>query len=153
MGNKMISDSGLIKEIIDKCQVCNLGMVDTQGKPYVLPFNFGFEDEVIYLHSAREGHKIDILKNNPEVCVSFSTDHQLFHRHEPMACSYGMKYRSVLAFGKVVFIEDYDEKVRILNIFMRKYAGREFPFNAPAVNNVLIYKVEIARIEGKVSGY
>lgn len=153
MANRMLKDPERISEIINKCEVCYLGMVDEQGHPYVLPFNFGYEQGVIYLHSAAAGRKIDILKQNPNVCVTFSTDHQLFHRHEQVACSYGMRYRSALAFGKVVFIDDYQEKEKVLNVFMRKYAGRDFPYNAPAVNNVAIYKVEVSRLEGKESGY
>lgn len=153
MANRMTSRPEDIRSIIDKCEACYVGMVDLEGKPYVLPFNFGFGDGVIYLHSAGEGKKIDILRQNPEVCVAFSTDHQLFHRHEPVACSYGMKYRSVLAHGKVVFIEDYEEKEMVLNIIMRKYTGQDFSFNAPAVNNVCVYKVEVTKFEGKESGY
>jgi len=153
MANRMTNDPKIIQKIIDKCEACYLGMVDQAGKPYVLPFNFGFGEGVIYLHSAQTGRKIDILKNNPDVCVCFSTDHQLFRRHEPVACSYGMKYRSVLAFGKIEFIEDYDEKVKALNIIMRKYAGRDFEYNPPAVNNVCVYKVVVDTFEGKESGY
>ncbi len=153
MANRMTNDPKIIQKIIDACEACYVGMIDQENKPYVLPFNFGFEEGIIYLHSAMTGKKIDILKNNPNVCISFSTDHQLFHRHEPVACSYGMKYRSVLAYGAISFIDDYDEKVRILNIIMRKYTGREFEYNPPAVNNVCIYKLAPSRIEGKESGY
>lgn len=148
----MTYDKFEIKQIIDKCDSCFLAMVDQEGKPYLLPFNFGYEDDTIYLHSDPKGKKIDILKNNPDVCVAFSTDHKLFFRHETVACSYGMDYRSVLAYGKVIFIDDYDEKMKVLNIIMRKYTDKEFSFNAPAVNNVAVYKVEISKIEGKVSG-
>jgi nitroimidazol reductase NimA-like FMN-containing flavoprotein (pyridoxamine 5'-phosphate oxidase superfamily) len=153
MANTLYTDHQNAKEVIDKCDVCYLGMIDPDNKPYVLPFNFGYENETIYLHSAPMGKKIDILKTNPDVCVSFSTDHKLFHRHETVACSYGMRYRSVLAFGKVEFIEDFDEKVNVLNIIMKKYAGQEFSYNAPAVNNVSVYKVVIEKIETKISGY
>lgn len=152
MRTRMTYDKLELKEIIDKCEVCYLGMVDQQGLPYVLPFNFGYEDGIIYLHSAQTGRKMDVLKNDPNVCVAFSTDHKLFFRHENVACSYGMDYRSVLAFGKIVFIEDYDEKVKVLNIIMRKYTGKDFPYNAPAVNNVAVYMVNIEKIEGKISG-
>ena len=153
MANRMSNDPAVVKKIVDKCEVCYLGMVDHQGMPYVLPFNFGYENGIIYLHSAREGKKIDILKENPAVCVTFSTDHKLFHRHEPVACSYGMKYRSVLITGRIVFVEDYDEKVRILNIIMQKYTGRIFDYNAPAVNNVCVYRVDAETTEAKESGY
>lgn len=153
MRTRMSFDKLEIKQIIDKCDTCYLGMVDPEGLPYVLPFNFGYEENVVYLHSAPSGRKIDIIKNNPNVCIAFSTDHKLFYRHEPVACSYGMDYRSVLAFGKIVFIEEYEEKVKVLNVIMRKYAGRDFSYNPPAVNNVAIYKVEISKIEAKISGY
>ncbi len=153
MPNRLSSDPELIQSIIDKCELCYLGMADHKGQPYVLPFNFGYEEGVLYLHSAPAGKKMDILKDNPKVCAAFSTDHQLFHRHEPVACSYGMKYRSVLLHGAIEFIEDYDEKVRVLNIIMRKYTGRDFTYNAPAVNNVCVYKVVPALAEAKESGY
>ncbi|MFN3555472.1 MAG: pyridoxamine 5'-phosphate oxidase family protein [Bacteroidales bacterium] len=153
MGNTLFTDVANAQTIIEKCDVCYLAMVDQENKPYVLPFNFGFEEGTVYLHSGPVGKKIDILKNNPNVCVSFSTDHQLFNRHEQVACSYGMRYKSVLVKGEVVFIEDYEEKVRALNIIMRKYAGREFTYNAPAVNNVAVYKVVAGSFETKYSGY
>jgi uncharacterized protein len=153
MANRMLKDPERIKEIIDKCEACYIGMVDQNGNPYVLPFNFGYEDGIIYLHSAAAGKKIDILRSNPKVCICFSTDHKLFHRHETMACSYGMRYRSVLAYGNIEFIEDYDQKVDVLNIIMRKYTGKDFSYNAPAINNVAIYKVNVHTIEGKESGY
>jgi uncharacterized protein len=153
MANRLYTDPKKAQEIIDKCEVCYVGMIDQDQMPYVLPFNFGYHDQFIYLHSAQEGRKIDILKNNPRVCVAFSTDHQLFHRHEPVACSYGMRYRSVLAFGRIEFVEDYDLKVEAMNVVMRKYAGRDFTYNAPAINNVSIYRVVVEKIETKISNY
>jgi len=142
-----------IENILTKCDACYLGMVDDTGMPYVLPFNFGYEGGIIYLHSAKTGRKIEILRNNPNVCINFSTDHQLLLRHKDVACSAGMDFRSVVAFGKVEFIEDYDAKVEALNIIMRKYTGREFSYNAPAVNNVAVYKVVPTHINAKISGY
>ncbi len=153
MATNMINNPQKIREIIDKCDTCYVGMTDEDGKPYVLPFNFGYEEGSIYLHMAPQGKKIGVLQNNPNVCVAFSTDHALFHRHEKVACSYGMKYRSVLAHGRAEFIEDYDEKVRIMNVTMQKYTGRDFSYNAPAINNVTVIRIHIEKIEGKLSGY
>ncbi len=151
--NMMISNPQKIQEIIDQCDTCYVGMVDPEGKPYVLPFNFGFEEGSIFLHMAAQGKKMEVLKNNPAVCVAFSTDHELFHRHDQVACSYGMRYRSVLAYGKAEFIDDYDEKVRIMNVTMRKYTGKDFTYNPPAISNVCIIRISIEKIEGKLSGY
>lgn len=153
MGSKILTDLSVIKKIIDKCEACYVSMVDKNNRPYVLPFNFGYDGEFIYLHSAAEGKKIDILKINNNVCVAFSTDHSLYHRNDDVACSYGMKFRSVIAFGKVQFIEDYDKKIEVLNKVMEKYTGKAFTYNAPAVNNVAAFVIKIESITAKEFGY
>lgn len=154
MRSRKFSDRNEIDDIIRKCQVCNVAMVDDENKPYVLPFNFGFDGEYLYLHSDPKGKKVDILLQRPDVCISFSADHELYHRDDHVACSYSMKYRSVLLYGKVAFIEDEENKVRILNIIMKHYTGRDdFKYSAPAVRNVRVYKVHIDRLDGKVFGW
>jgi len=77
MRQRMTYDKREIREIIDRCEACYIGMVDQEGLPYILPFNFAYEEGYIYLHSAMTGKKMDVLKANPNVCVAFSTDHKL----------------------------------------------------------------------------
>lgn len=139
-------------KIISSCDVCYIGMVDQDNMPYVLPFNFGLLEEILYFHSAPEGKKINILSSRPDVCIAFSTGHELYHQHEQVACSYGMKFKSVIIRGKVEFIEEYEKKTEALNIIMMHYTGKEFKYNAPAVNNVKVYKVVIDKISGRKRG-
>ncbi|HKK10665.1 MAG TPA: pyridoxamine 5'-phosphate oxidase family protein [Bacteroidales bacterium] len=142
------------EDIIKRCQVCNVAMTDENQNPYVLPFNFAYADGALYLHSAPEGRKIDILTKNPRVCVSFSTDYELYHQNENVACSYSMRYRSVLVYGEVEFIDLLDEKKRILNKIMAHYTGKEeFNYNLPALKNVKIFKVNISQMDGRTFGY
>lgn len=150
----MISLPDAIEEIISGCEVCYVGMIDPEHMPYTLPFNFGYADETVYLHSAPTGKKIEVLKNNPYVCIAFSTAHQLYKQSELVACSYGMKYKSVLISGRVEFVEDFEEKIRILNIIMRQYTHRDdFNYSAPAINNVAVMKVRAVKTEAKAFGY
>jgi uncharacterized protein len=153
MKNRTLGSQQEIDEIIKKCQVCHIAMADQDGNPYVLPMNFGYRNGIIYLHSSQHGKKIDILRANPRICIAFSTDYNLRYQHEDVACSYSMKYRSVLAYGKVEFVEDPEEKILHLGIVMSQYTGREFKFNAPAVREVCCYKVVVERFEGRVYGY
>lgn len=142
-----------IDEIINKCTVCSLAMVDN-GKPYCVPMNFGYSDGIIYLHGAPFGRKIDVLKNNPDVCISFYSDEILNVRHESVACSYSMKFKSVLAHGQVVFVQDLDEKARILNIVMKNYSGRDdFSYSKPALEGVCIFYVKPIEITAFKRGY
>ena len=112
MKNRPILSSPEIEAIIRKCLICNIAMIDPEGKPYVIPMNFGFDGEYLYFHGSAKGKKADVLKNNQNVCISFSTDHELRYVNEELACSRSMRYRSVIAYAKAEFHEDLDEKVK-----------------------------------------
>lgn len=124
MKNRALDNPRDLIDIIEKCDVCYVSMVDNENKPYVIPMNFGFAENTILLHGAKQGKKIDILKNKPQVCIVFSTDHQLRWQNEDVACSWSMKYRSVLAYGKVEFIDDHKEKEVLLHQFMKSYSPK-----------------------------
>lgn len=150
---RLFEDISKIEPIILKCSSCFVGMVDKNSRPYVVPFNFGYHDGCIYLHSAQHGRKIEIMRNNPEVCVVFSTDTEIRYQNAEVACSYLMKYRSVQVFGKVIFLDTPEEKASGLNHIMKQYTGKEFKYGLPSLNEVAVYKVIIDKAFGKEFGY
>ncbi len=153
MRSNWITSEPEMFQVIEKCEACYVSMVDENNMPYVVPLNFGVKDGFIYLHSSQKGKKIDILRQNSNVCIAFSTDHLLKSQHADVACSYSMKYRSVLVYGKIEFIEEADAKIEAMNIVMQKYTGREFSYGAPAIREVCVYKVVISEMSGKKLGY
>ena len=132
------TDKEQIESIIRQSDVCFVGMADTDGTPYVLPMNFGYKDGVIYLHSAQDGRSISILERNPKVCITFSIDHALVFQHPEVACSYRMRSKSVIAWGKVAYEEQYSDKT--------------FRYSDPAVRNVKIWTVDIDEVSCKEFG-
>jgi len=153
MKHRNIIDPNEIYQILETADCCYMAMVSPDGSPYVVPMNFGYDEYYVYLHSARKGKKIDILINNPKVCLAFSAFHQLRYQSENVACSWSMKYKSVLVFGEVEFIEQEEEKIKMLNCMMKKYAGRDFNYNAPALREVLTYRVSLRNIEARAYRY
>ena len=153
MRARVITEKKELAGIIDRCQFCHLSMVGPEGEPYVIPMNFGFRDDVIYLHGAKHGKKIDILKNNPAVCINFTTDHVLRYQNEEVACSWSMKFRSVLCYGQAEFIADPDEKIAAFHIVMAQYTDGAFNFNPPAIREVCVWKVRVLKFEGRAYGY
>ena len=154
----MKSRSGIsqaeIDQIINGSIVCHLAMIDNEGLPYVIPLNFGYTDGRLYIHCAPEGKKIDIWNHNPKVCIAFSTDYEMRIQNEKVACSYSMKYRSVLVHGEVSPIIEFDSKIRVLNFVMEKYAGKsDYSYSKPAVENVKVFEIKIDKVEGRVYGY
>jgi uncharacterized protein len=153
MKARAISEKQELVDVIQHCQYCHLSMVDAEGNPYVIPMNFGFKDDVVYLHGAQHGKKIEILKKHPAVCINFTTDHLLRYQNEQVACSWSMKYRSVLCYGQAEFIMEPEDKIAAFHIVMAQYTKGEFKFNPPSIREVCVWKVKVAKFEGRAYGY
>ncbi len=153
MKPRSINNQTEIEAIIRKCEVCHIAMVDHEGMPYLVPMNFGYRDGTVYLHSSCEGRKMEILRNNPQVCIGFSTDYVLRHQHPEVACSYSMKYRSLLMAGTVEWITGPEEKTAAMNIIMQQYTGRDFQYNMPAIREVCVFRLVPREISGRAYGY
>ena len=75
-------------------------------------------------------------------------------QNEAVACSYSMRYRSVLIHGKVSPIDDLEDKKKVLNIVMMKYTGKnDFSYSLPAITKVKVFEIFIDRVEGRTYGY
>ena len=147
---KEIIDIKKIEEIIMNAKVCHLGL-SIDNMPYVVPLSFGYENKTIYLHSAKQGKKIDILKQNNKVCFEFNIDNEI--KESDKGCSWGINFRSVIGFGKAYFIENIEEKQKALDIIMQHYTSKTFLFEEKKVNSTLILQIHIEEITGKKSGY
>ena len=88
----------------------------------------------------------------PKVCITFSIDHALVFQHPEVACSYRMRSKSVIAWGKVAYEEDFDKKVEALDIIMKQYSDKTFRYSDPAVRNVKIWTVDIDEVSCKEFG-
>lgn len=150
--DKEIVDEKVMVSIIEKSIVCRVGMC-WQDEPYVIPMNFGYQNNCIYLHSAREGQKLNILRNNDKVCIEFDVDVELMQSQE--ACKTSVKYKSVLTFGKAVILKDIVEKKKALDIIMCHYYYHNSPsvfhYSEDVLKKVIIIKVKVEKMTGKES--
>jgi len=149
-----ITDSEKIEAILSKAKVCFVAMAGSDGAPYVIPMNFGYKEGVFYLHSGpHEGRKMEVLKQNPRVCIAVNVGEELAWQHPDVACSYGMRAESVVAEGAVEFVNDLNEKIEIMNIFMQGYTGRDFTYSTPAIKNVIVWRVKVEKMNCKCKGF
>lgn len=151
MRTLFIEDREEINEVIRACKTCFVGM-SLNNAPYVLPMNFALEEDTIILHSAQEGRMWETMKQNPQVCINWTLGEELAWQDVRVGCSYRVKSKSVVVEGTIEFINDYDEKYRLLGKIMGQYSDREFKFGKPAVVNVGLMKVHIDKITGKIFG-
>jgi uncharacterized protein len=115
----------------------------------MVPMNFGYRDGAIYLHSAPEGRKIDLIKKNPNVC--FEVDEIVRFRKAKLACNWGVEYKSVIGFGKAIILHTPNEKRQAFNIIMAQYSGREFEYPDEMLEKTIAVKIEIEKMTGKKS--
>ena len=147
-----ITDEAEITAIINKCPHCMLGLVDETGAPYVIPMNFVREGDMIYLHSGAGGSKEAMAMAHPQVCITFCEGDELVYMHQQIACSYSMKSRSVVCRGKMEFIDEYDEKERILTLLMHRYTTNDCRMEPPAIRNVRIWAVRVESLSCRSFG-
>lgn len=137
-----------LEGIIRRAQVCRLAMVD-DGRPYVVPLNFGYRDGVLYFHCALHGRKVDILRRGGEVC--FEMDIPLGLRRDSDPCEWGMAFESVIGYGIPRFIDDPEEKRRALACIMAQYDGGEHSFAPAMVARTAVFAVDVTAMTGKRS--
>lgn len=147
---KEITERSQIEAIIQKSTVCRLGMSEN-NIPYIVPLCFGYKDNMIYIHTYLKGKKIDILLKNQNVCFEFDINTEITEGEKP--CKWGMKYRSVIGFGKAFFINYPEQKRKALNIIMNQYSQGTFQFPDDIVEKTSVIKIEITSMTGKQSGY
>ena len=145
---KEITDQSAIEAIINASLVCRLALSDGD-QPYIVPLSFGYQDRTLYFHSALEGKKIDTIKINNRICFEFDLNTKIIEAEK--ACKLGIKYQSVIGFGKAVFVEDIEEKQKALNIIISHYSDRNFQFPDKAIKKTAIIKIKIESMTGKQS--
>ncbi|MHC4753664.1 MAG: pyridoxamine 5'-phosphate oxidase family protein [Planctomycetota bacterium] len=147
--DKQIKDIAAIEGILGRARVYRLGLC-VDDLPYVVPLCFGYKDNALYFHCTGQGKKLDILRKNNNVCFEVDIDHEIIKADQP--CDWAMKYKSVIGFGKAVFIEDIESKRKALDVIMQQYSEGTFEYPANAINNIVVIKVEIESMTGKQSG-
>jgi nitroimidazol reductase NimA-like FMN-containing flavoprotein (pyridoxamine 5'-phosphate oxidase superfamily) len=146
--DKQVTDPYDIESILRKGQLCFLAMVDV-NRPYIVPVCYGYEDEALYIHSAPEGRKIDILRRNPVVCFSIVSCSEL--RPDQKACNWSAKYNSVVGTGKAGILTNREAKEFGLRILMGQYSKEKYDFSGVKLDEIVIIRIEIEEMEGKES--
>ena len=149
--DKFVSDAGLIESILNRGLVCRIGLC-AKGQPYVVPMNYAFQDDTLYLHSGPEGKKIDYIRQNPKICFEVDLDVELVPGERP--CKWGMKYRSVVGLGKAEILEERQAKREALNYLIEKYTREEGQqLNTDSLEFVTVIKVDISELTCKQVSY
>lgn len=147
--DKEIGDFGEIEDVMRRALVCRVAMCDN-GVPYCVPVSFGYCDGRIYIHSAKEGRKMEVLRTNRLVCFELEVDVELI-RTGSRPCDWTMGYRSVIGLAEAHFVTDREEKRRALSCIVRHYSGENYDFSEEELESVEVIRLDIIEVSGKRS--
>lgn len=145
-----------IKEFLNEEHVGRVSSIDANGFPQIIPMNFVFLNDVVYMHSHVKGEKLDNISRNNK--VGFEADRELeflpSHFEDPHNASLAdTLYISVVIKGMGFFVSDREEKTLALNGLMKKYQpeGKYDPIqsNMRVLDAVSIIKIVPQTIHGK----
>jgi nitroimidazol reductase NimA-like FMN-containing flavoprotein (pyridoxamine 5'-phosphate oxidase superfamily) len=154
--NREVTSFDEIKGIIDRCDVCRIGLA-TGGAPYIVPMNFGydFSEEAsvkkltLWFHGAREGRKLDLIGDGCAAGFEMDTDSKL-HTGEA-ACDYSMSFASLIGSGRIEPVADEAERMRGLVALMKHYGAKEeaLKFNEAMLAQTCVLKLEVSEFACK----
>jgi len=111
-------------EFLSSQQTGRIASIDENGFPQIIPMNFVFINDVIYMHSHVRGEKLDNIRRNQK--VGFEVDKNLeflpSYFTDPTYAEFAdTLYISVVIKGNASIVSDKDEKTIALNGLMEKY--------------------------------
>lgn len=117
-----------------------------EGYPYGVPVSYAYDQDAIYFHSAKEGHKVDAVRANSKCSFTVVGDTEL------LPGKFSTNYESVIAFGHAKEVEG-EEKQRALIALIRKYSTNFMEKGEKYVGHsgkdTVVVKIVIDHLTGK----
>ncbi len=148
-----ITDASEIRAILSQGKFATIALCRGE-EAYVVSLSCGYDEarRALYFHSAREGLKLEFLRDNPRVCATIIED----RGYVPGKCSHA--YRSVVLRGRMGLVEDLDEKKHGFDVLLRQLEPeaesvrkRSLPDDA-AYRGVAVLRLDIEDVRAKAGG-
>jgi len=110
-------DREQIYKILDEGFVCHVGF-SVEGQPYVIPTMFARVGDAIYFHGSAASRMLRNLGAGLAVCVTVTLADGLVLARSVF--NHSMNYRSAVALGHAILIDEPEEKLVALRAFTEK---------------------------------
>jgi nitroimidazol reductase NimA-like FMN-containing flavoprotein (pyridoxamine 5'-phosphate oxidase superfamily) len=146
-------DPDTIESILDEALICHLGLVDPEGRPFVVPTIHARVGNQLYVHGSPASRTLRTASSDGvEVCVSVTLVDGLVLARS--AFHHSMNYRSVVVYGTAQKVDDLDEKRAALEAVVEHVlAGRIDGCREPNVKELkgtLVLRVPLDEASAKV---
>ena len=124
-----------------------LATLGADGWPYGIPVNHVVSGNMLYIHCASEGHKLDNIAHEDRVSFCVVTGAQV------LPATLSTLYESVVAFGRAALVDDPAETRRALELLAIRFCGSLTPEAQQTISacasQAAVVRVRIERITGK----
>ena len=120
--------------------------LNTNDYPYGVPLSYFYSDGVIYFHGAKQGYKLDCIKNNPKAC--FTVTYEDASKKDSWVCHFD----SVMAFGDIEIVDDKEECLKICKDIALHFTDDIDYINGElknGIDKVTCLKLKIEHLSGK----
>ena len=126
-----------------------LSVLGDDGYPYGMPINHFYceDDGKLYFHGGKAGHKIDAMRRCDK--ASFCVYDEGFRREGEWA----LNIRSVIVFGRLEIVEDYDRAIDVSRRLSHKFTQDEAYIDAEVARSgagTLVFSLTIEHMTGKL---
>ena len=145
-----------IKQFLNEEHVGRISSIDVDGFPQIIPMNFVFRNDAVYMHSHVKGEKLDNISQNNK--VGFESDRELeflpsYFEDPHNAALADTLYISIVIKGTASFVSSREEKTMALNGLMEKYQPEGFydPLKSDmrVLDAVSVIKIIPQKLHGK----
>ena len=156
LGKLEIKSKERIIEFLSSQQTGRISSIDENGFPQIIPMNFVFINDTVYMHSHIRGEKLDNIRRNQK--AGFEVDRSLeflpSYFSDPTDASLAdTLYISVVIKGNASIVSNKEEKTIALNGLMKKYQpeGGYEPIkpNMDVLKGVEVIKIVPESLRGK----
>jgi len=156
VGVLQIKSYDKVKEFLHQEHVGRISTIDVNGYPQIIPMNFVFLNDAVYMHSHPRGEKIENFKRIDK--VGFEVDRELeflpSYFEDPKNASLAdTLYISVVMKGTASLVTEKEEKTLALNGLMKKYQpeGGYDPIQSDmrVLDAVTVFKIIPIVLQGK----
>ena len=145
-------DRAFALDLIDRCSHGVVAISSGEDTPYCLPLSLVRVEDALYFHCARAGRKLDMLRRNPRVCVTFVGEDTPVFLEPAMYSTY---FQSANVTGTAAEVTEEAEKISALRALCEKLtpanmAGDNFERAiAKSLPRTGVWRIQMEEVSGK----
>ena len=149
--DREITDLAAIQKFIQQESIIRIAFYD-EGDIYIVPVNYGYlfenDKHIFYFHGAKAGRKYELIKSSPSVGFEIDGNYKLLEAD--IACDFSARFQSVIGTGKLFLVDDFEEKIKGLNLLMKQSTGKDFwNYENKMIDGVAVFKLEADKLSCK----